>query len=788
MASEILSYWHGTSQKREQSESRHASRNRRAKSATENIIHNQQQHPRGESSQDVKPSKSWLIDQEAADVFLSKNNDAALLSAAEFANIIAESGRRLSIIIEKSRRELSTNVRLCRGCQSIVGWFFLDLRTWKRATAGHDHCVSIQVLSEDDLDAMCLLCSLLGNLIQKLRASDIADRDKSYQLSATTTAWLFEGSKAVNKHEEVPAFCVWPDGQPLLGPEIIKYNASFALSLGIASEGSQYLSRAIHARQIGPYADPTLVREWIAFCDAQHRRFNCHSPGDVSIPYFCVIDCNASPPCLVYADTRNSRGYITLSYVWGKDPCEGPDEYGCLPHRLPELIRGAIWVTLTLGYRYLWIDRYCVPQNDRIRKHTLVENMDKIYEGSALCIIAPSARSPKDGLHGITRPREVRQETIHLGLGSLSQIMTNIKEEVDNSHWNSRGWTYQESILARRRLIFTATQCCFQCGEQCFLETLAYLPQSKFDFRHTPHPFTERYDENDSLREFDLRAKEYSRRQLSKDSDAVPAITGILNRFRCFTHVSGVPVFHPTHSDTTLVEALLGGLTWIFGVNYSVVESYSWENFPRRRLGVPSWTWCAWECRATRYEPSWGSSSTSSGRMEFVALESIAVEDTEGRVLRWSGPTMEYMAQKLSRLSEIRFLRVCGWVCDVALPDGLQRHPPQNMSNRHSSIRYVDFGADLTRLQALARTRRIPRLDRHFMFLGWIVSIMDRSGGENFETWKMMLLSTAANGQDVERFDMCLVQFYTLPTLSPGTVSLSGRGPRGWSLRSFRIS
>lgn len=153
--------------------------------------------------------------------------------------------------------------------------------------------------------------------------------------------------------------------------------------------------------------------------------------------------------------------------------------------------------------------------------------------------------------------------------------MTNIKEEVDNSHWNSRGWTYQESILPKRRLIFTASQRCFQCGEDWFLETLGYPKQKKFEFSNVLQPFTDRYNQNHKLEEFDLRAKEYSRRQPSKDSDAVPAITGILNRFRCFTHVSGVPVFHPAHSDTPLVEALLEGLTWIFGVNYSVVECYS---------------------------------------------------------------------------------------------------------------------------------------------------------------------------------------------------------------------
>lgn len=127
--------------------------------------------------------------------------------------------------------------------------------------------------------------------------------------------------------------------------------------------------------------------------------------------------------------------------------------------------------------------------------------------------------------------------------------------------------------------------------------------------------------------------------------------------------------------------------------------------------------------------------------MEFVARTSIAVEDTEGRIAQWSGRTMEYMAKKLSMLSEVRFLRVCGRVCHVALPNGLQQHPPQNVSNRPISIRYVYFGADLTRLQALARKRRILRVEGHFMFLGWIISIMDRSGVKTLKRGRLCCLA-----------------------------------------------
>jgi hypothetical protein len=34
-----------------------------------------------------------------------------------------------------------------------------------------------------------------------------------------------------------------------------------------------------------------------------------------------------------------------------------------------------------------------------------------------------------------------------------------------SASWFERGWTYQEGVLSRRRLMFTENQVCFQCEE-----------------------------------------------------------------------------------------------------------------------------------------------------------------------------------------------------------------------------------------------------------------------------------------------------------------------------------
>lgn len=740
-------------------------------------MQNRRQHPGGASQRShvVRPKRPnredndlFEVDGDVKDDIAESDDDTTPFSDNELAGIIREFGRG---------RGLSK--RLCRTCRSIVGWFFLDRPTWKRAVA-QSSFIPIRAVSHTKPNDRCLLCSFLGKLTQRLRASGLPEGDEGYQLRATTTNRVFSADlTTAMAHDDAPAFCVTPSARSFLEPDIMKHNGYFA-------PHSRRESDSICTRQIEPYANPARVRQWIAFCDAQHKLFNCHGRGaDSSIPYFCVIDCRASPPCLVGTNSRTSLEYITLSYVWGQDTCEAPDEYGRLPRQLPELIRGVIWITLTLGYRYLWIDRYCVPQDDPIRKRSLLDNMDKIYEESALCIVAAAARSPKDGLHGITRPRVRMQETFNLGSLSLSQLMTNIKEEVGDSHWNSRGWTYQESLLARRRLVFTATQCCFQCGEQWFLESLDYSTRSTFDFFHIPHPFPERSAQDRWLQSFDMRAQEYSRRQLSKDSDAVPAFTGILNRFRSFTHVSGVPVFDNAYPGTPVQGALLGGLAWFFITDDTAAQSHTHESLPRRRLGVPSWTWCAWECGSTPYRPSWKMLGPKRERLDFLATTSISVEDEEGNIAQWFGSSMRVVAEKLLTLSDVKFLRVRGWVCDIVIPDTSQHLPQQNMSYEQTFFSHLNRQGDLPRLNALARKRHMRSVGGVFIFKGWVVSIMQRSESGDFEIGQVMLLSGAPGEQDVERLDMCLARFETLPNLSADNVFLPDHD---WRLQSFRIS
>ena len=728
----------------------------------EHISHNLRQHassdsPQHRNRQEPEPLYSdegdelYTSDSDSKDGFFESDDEVGVtpFSDSELASVISRNGRG---------RNLPTE--LCGDCKSIVGWFFLDRQNWDRAFHGRQPRRILYLGRANDRDR-CLLCSFLGKLKGRLRANGLVGGvfwgDDPFLWASEKHRLFFVATSELETDME--------------------YNNCFT------SDSRRRGSVGALSHRIETYAIPARLRHWMAYCDAHHHQsYNCHGPRVVSsIPDFRVIDCRASPPRLFWAKPGSSLKYITLSYVWGQDPCEGPDMQGRLPpiEQLPELIRGVIRVTLALGYRYLWIDRYCVPQDDSTIRHSLVKNMDKIYRDSELCIVAAAAKSPKDGLHGITRPREVRQETIDLGSVSLTQVMSNIKDEIDSSDWNSRGWTYQESILPRRRLIFTATQCCFQCGEDLFLETLQFPSPSGDKLMIIPKPFSDKAWGNlGPQAEFYVRAQEYSRRQLSRDSDGLHAITGILKRIPNFTHVCGVPVFDPAEAGVLRSGAFLYGLAWTLFPKHFL---YPDDARPRRRVGVPIWTWCAWKYESTPHVPSWDPAWTN--RSDFVATTRIYVEDVQGNVARWSDCTTDAVTETLSTLSDVKLLRVRGWVCAIAVPDRSLR---RNMRIWHNSGSIIYQDCIIERLNTLARERGMRSVNGLFIFSGWVVVLNNCSSrSEERETGYVMLLKCAPDGQSVERLDMCRVKFEKVPELSEDKTFLPDHG---WTLRSFRIS
>jgi hypothetical protein len=134
----------------------------------------------------------------------------------------------------------------------------------------------------------------------------------------------------------------------------------------------------------------------------------------VDIPNLIVIDCQRRNVILAPPLVK----YVALSYVWAKSETDLPREnqfQDRLPRRLsrklPKVIEDAMKVTRALGFRYIWVDKYCIDQTSHGKKQEQIDHMDLVYKGCEIAIVA-AALDENTGLPGVGITRRTPQPVV----------------------------------------------------------------------------------------------------------------------------------------------------------------------------------------------------------------------------------------------------------------------------------------------------------------------------------------------------------------------------------------
>ena len=125
-----------------------------------------------------------------------------------------------------------------------------------------------------------------------------------------------------------------------------------------------------------------------------------------------------------------------------------------LPDNLPEVIQDAMEVTLRLGERCLWVDKYCIDHHNPTREKAEIAAMDLIPEQAQVTIFAAAGLDQKFGLLGVNGGPREKQAIAHINGVQLASTLTYSMETVKSSKWYSKGWAHQEAVLSHRRLFF----------------------------------------------------------------------------------------------------------------------------------------------------------------------------------------------------------------------------------------------------------------------------------------------------------------------------------------------
>ncbi|RSL51301.1 hypothetical protein CEP54_011494 [Fusarium duplospermum] len=387
---------------------------------------------------------------------------------------------------------------------------------------------------------------------------------------------------------------------------------------------------------------------------------------------------------LVFGVSR-SRIFV---YVWGESSAIDERTFrNRIPARAPKVINDAIEVTLNLGYRYLWVDRYCIPI-DHAAKHAQLRNMGDIYSNSDLTIIAAAGDGPGTGLPGVRATPRKEQISTTIGRYRLCLPPPDIDLEIELSRWNKRGWTYQEGFLSRRQLVFTESQTYFQCRQLHYPEQFA-LPSItwRLPFVKPSAEYVKTFATGSLFRsltnqlpctKFSTMVNEYSRRELTFKTDILDAFKGILRVFESLEspvqNLCGVPLYSLGLSKMANTDALVYGLSWNPAPIDMPLHAELWREMTRRK-GFPSWSWIGWQLSSDLacYFHLWPLSEILSERGFalnndiFKALVQVGVGFSDGSAAPWESER-DTILQKYQTGVAIQFLELAGWVFTIDVP------------------------------------------------------------------------------------------------------------------------
>ena len=218
--------------------------------------------------------------------------------------------------------------------------------------------------------------------------------------------------------------------------------------------------------------------------------------------------------------------------------------------------------------------------------------MHLVYGQAALTIIAAAGEDSDYGLPGVSDRKRTIQDSLAVGDDVFMRTFPYMSVALAASRWATRGWTLQEAVLSKRRLIFTDQQIAFQCnGMHCYeavkwpYELMHAKSSPRFAENVPGSPFSRliinprSWNQEKSYSSLVEILEEYSTRTLTYSSDTLNAFLGVLASFSTRKD----PIYH------------VWGVAVVTQYNSWDLKIYWVHRKPCSRLTqFPSWSWAGW--------------------------------------------------------------------------------------------------------------------------------------------------------------------------------------------------
>ncbi|KAK0625839.1 heterokaryon incompatibility protein-domain-containing protein [Immersiella caudata] len=221
---------------------------------------------------------------------------------------------------------------------------------------------------------------------------------------------------------------------------------------------------------------------WLKTCSTEHTSCIASAVAPILPKRIIALAPDNEPIAarLILPAPNTTARFVALSHCWGSqdnpmtkltlnNQTEWQQQHdGIDIQSLPRNFRDAITITRRLGIRYLWIDALCILQDSTADWAAQVPKMADIFGTATLVLSATSAKHCDEG---ILQPRF---STCSPLLGpSKSWFLTRpkpsftagtLESEINAGHLISRGWAFQERMVAQRLLHYTTAGMIWECS------------------------------------------------------------------------------------------------------------------------------------------------------------------------------------------------------------------------------------------------------------------------------------------------------------------------------------
>jgi hypothetical protein len=337
-----------------------------------------------------------------------------------------------------------------------------------------------------------------------------------------------------------------------------------------------------------------LAKRWLDDCLNEHDGCKASQAAIMPTRVLEVGEKGSEWVRLIVPARGSQEPFVALSYCWGgfdglKADMDSVTRLmdGFAISELPQTIRDAARATQGLGFKYLWVDSFCILQGaskeareDWMRESAL---MEQVYSNAIITITAAASSSSDQGIfypRTCTMPC-VRAESSGIERRNSTLIINEPSRLYKDEPIHARAWVLQERLLSRRVLSYCFGNLSWHCDQgmrwESPVDTNNLHTTHKLRIRKTPA----------TLARWELLVMEYSSRSLTESKDKLSAVGALARKYHSVTgdeYLAGL-------WKSRLPEALL----WLRSTIGHIYLHRASHRFPET-YRAPSWSWASMDC------------------------------------------------------------------------------------------------------------------------------------------------------------------------------------------------